>query len=266
MTASLSEIDTLRLFHQFYETLKTQSDLSPNNQTINSVLTRLVGAIMQKNAAADTPFCEKVLKMSQFADALRDICQAAEVEMEKYWAQKLADTGTAGFDALKQFIYFDNYNHITRGENDLIEKNGLPVKKVSFIGSGPLPMTAFILKNIRPNMRIKAIDQDPEAIRLSKNINDTLDLGVDFIQASALDINYGAEDIVFVASMTTDKIPLVKKLYDQGVAYIIMRDAEKFTRLLYEELNPEIFKFYSKKDFVFASQLTVNSSYLLKRK
>lgn len=262
----MTEPEIISLIDNSYRILRTQNDYSPNNQTINNVLGKLVLSLIDKNGLSEK-FCNKVLSDKRIAPSIlpiRSLCQKAECEMEKFWSKRFSNLGRNEFEKLKEFWYYQQYYQITVNEKSFIDTHNPNAKNIAFIGSGPLPMTAIILKHLK-DYNLDLIDKDSKAIALSQEMCKNLYPDINFICGDAMENNYKKYDIVFVASMVTNKIKLIEKLYNDRVKHIIVRDAEKFSQLFYEKLDTDIFRKYKIKDFISGDKLTINSSYLLER-
>lgn len=263
----MSKTDIVKLIDETYSILSVQEDYSPRNMTLNLALGNFVTTLLKENTSTEE-YCENIMhdeKVAPYISNLRNMCQKAECEMEKFWAKYFENTPDLSFSSLKDFWYYKQYKQIVKNENDLIEKNCPEAQNVAFIGSGPLPMSAIILNKLK-NRNIDLIDRDNNAIDCSKKICSKLCATCKLHCDSAINIDYKKYDLVFVASMVQDKISLFDKLYDDGVKYIIVRDAEKFSKIFYDKLENELFNKYEVAGFVPGDDLTVNSSYLLKRK
>ncbi len=103
---------------------------------------------------------------------LQKLCARAEYELEKYWALKIAGKAKR----VEDFPYYENYAKLT-----LLEKNTLAFcqkhskHKIIFVGGGPLPMTAIIFA-IEHGIKLTVIDNNYEAVRLSRSVVKTLNL------------------------------------------------------------------------------------------
>ena len=149
-------------------------------------------------------------------------------------------------------------------ENELIESLNIKDPKIVFIGSGPLPISSIILKKNK-NYDITLIDKDKDALEVSKKLCDKLELKFNFIHCDAINGDYKNYDIIFIASMVTPKLDLVKKLYDDKLKYILIRDAKGFSQLFYEKLDDDIFKYYKIIKQTHRHGESVNNSYILER-
>jgi nicotianamine synthase len=129
--------------------------------------------------------------------SLRHICAEAEGHLESHWADIISGAENesqheeAGmslslisqssadhivYDRLLKFPYFSNYTDLTRLELAAIHAiYPSPIRKIAFIGSGPLPLTSLqLLHTLSPNVEILNIDHDSAAISQSSRLRDKL--------------------------------------------------------------------------------------------
>ena len=65
---------------------------------------------------------------------LQQACAVAEGEMEKFWSKKIQFSHSPE-EMLRSFIYYDNYQDLTRLEYALLASQNAGVGKVLFVGS-----------------------------------------------------------------------------------------------------------------------------------
>ena len=65
---------------------------------------------------------------------LQQACAVAEGEMEKFWSKKIQFSNSPE-EVLRSFIYYDNYQDLTRLEYALLASQNAGVGKVLFVGS-----------------------------------------------------------------------------------------------------------------------------------
>ena len=260
----MTEIETINFIQNSYLTISKQEDFSPKNECLNKTLNQLVLKLIKKNKNTEN-FCSSILlRIKSTIEPLREICQNAECQMEDFWTEKFISKENLRFKDLKSFWYFEQYKQITLNELNLL-KSISNIQNIAFVGSGPLPMTAMILKK-DTDYQIDLVDKNKKAIQLSKKLCEKLNLTMGFFCKEASEIGYEKYDVVFVASMIDDKISLIDKLYEDKVPYIVVREAEKFSQIFYKKIETEIFKKYEIVGYVAGDDLTLNSSLLLKRK
>jgi nicotianamine synthase len=136
---------------------------------------------------------------------------------------------------LRQFPYYSNYEDLCCLELSNIlavtsttppSLNATPTA-IAFIGSGPLPLTSFILADYLPNSIIHNIDIDSTAINLSSNLADILDYdGRLTFQLDAANSAHSLEDfdIVYLAALVGVNVT-EKKMFMKSVASRMRKDA-----------------------------------------
>ncbi len=259
----MSEPEIIKFIQKSYEQLKSQKDLSPRNETVNQTLNQLVLRLIEQNTCS-SDFCNRLLgsrALKKIVERIRKISYKAECEMEKFWAERFVASRISSISQLSAFWYFKQYLQITQNEYELV-KNLSDVKKVAFAGSGSLPMTAILLRQMG-GYEIDLIDRDAKALDISRRLCSNLGISMNFICSVAEEVCYQKYDAVFVASMIEEKVPLIDKLRQDGIKFLIVRDAEKFSQLFYQKLEPEIFSRYKIRSYMPGDNLTLNSSLLL---
>ncbi|CCC12315.1 hypothetical protein SMACR_05492 [Sordaria macrospora] len=191
-------------------------------------INRLLGCLVRTCVQIHPPsVIQQILEfpgLQQMLPSLRTICSEAESCLENHWAQhtlSLADQGPdAVLNALQiDFPYFQNYVDLARLELSAIRAAMSPsdtnaLKKITFIGSGPLPLTSWcLLDEIRQTCSstdniptITNIDMSPTAIDVSSRLNAVLGPwgeGMEFVcgEAGSCSISLADSDVVYVAAL-----------------------------------------------------------------
>jgi nicotianamine synthase len=196
---------------------------------------------------------------------LRRICAEAEGYLESHWADIIIgtenqfqdeDTGrssslvvqllanNAVSQRLMDFPYFNNYVDLTRLELAAIHSvDPTPIRKIVFIGSGPLPLTSLQLLQISPSiLEILNIDHNCAAIsqssRLSKRLG-SKGKGMHFLCAEAGSCDLRDFDVVYLAALVgstqAEKEELLKGVVAnmREGAILVIRSAHGLRRVLY---------------------------------
>ena len=77
--------------------------------------------------------CDPIF-VSDEVKGLQEICAVAEGEMEKFWSKKIQFSHSPE-EVLRSFIYYDNYQDLTRLEYSLLASQTTGFRKVLFVGS-----------------------------------------------------------------------------------------------------------------------------------
>ncbi|MBT3071416.1 hypothetical protein KKP04_11130 [Rhodomicrobium sp. Az07] len=219
-----------------FQSLKAQTDLSPANPDVNQILTRLVETLV-----AYRPFNlgQRLLERRSIRMAwheLPSLCSQAEGLMEKHWTRIFLNRPNLRFEDLKDFWYFDNYQKLWVKEQVYLRPS---CRRMVFLGSGALPLTAILAARSHPGCRIICVDDDSDAVALSARLVERLGLApqVSCWQGQALEFGFEPEDTVFCASLLTDKASLYRVLHQRGVTDLLARDAEDIYTFLYRPID-----------------------------
>ena len=238
-----------------YQILLKQKDLSPKNNVINDNLTTLVGLIFKEykeNNITNKNRLNSILndkRIQSIRSNLKKITSKAEGEMERFWCEKFLEKDFLTFNSLKEFWYYENYETLTNKEISLfqnLEKNNENLLKsypkdkekaeIIFIGSGGLPLTAFIIAK-KCNVAIHLLDIDQDAVDKSQKLANKLDLPIKAILGDATDFDYTKYKIAFVASLIPQKEQCFEKLMRDKVHFISTRGADGIFQILYDDID-----------------------------
>jgi nicotianamine synthase len=145
---------------------------------------------------------------------------------------------------LVAFTYFNNYVDLTRLELGAIRAvNVTPIRKIAFIGSGPLPMTSLQLVRILSHpVEILNIDHDCTAISQSSRLCERLGSkakGMKFICSQAGTCDLADFDVVYLAALVgstqEDKEMLLTDIAAKmrRGAVLVVRSARGLRKVLY---------------------------------
>lgn len=217
------------VIHETYNVLAAARDFSPNNPKMTSTLTSFVNYVFQHQGSAE--LLEIIAMDQRMREDLPMLCARAECEMEKFWAQLLV----SGNKKLQDFWYIDCYRALVETEVRLLQQNADQAKEIVFLGSGALPMTAFLMADYFPQAKIICMDRDAEACALSRQLAVVLGYAdrVSIIEADAADFIPQPDQVVVMASLLQGKAGLYQRCAKAGVQ-VLVRDAEDVFQLLYK--------------------------------
>ncbi|MGH1349416.1 MAG: nicotianamine synthase family protein [Methyloligellaceae bacterium] len=215
--------------HSVYNSLRTQKDLSPNNELVNLNLTDLVSQIMAWSDLNQFTLADLDNETTALLNVLPSLCAQAECEMEKWWAGRIVNDEAL----LDSFWYLEQYRLLTSSEIRLIQH--LKAQRLVFLGSGALPLTAIIMAQHNPHLELVCIDCDSIACELSdaliKKLGHSPQIRV--IESDASSYRYSHEDMVVCASLLRAS-DIYERLFSSNVSDIIVRDAEDLYRFIYQ--------------------------------
>jgi hypothetical protein len=228
----MTQADAITFLKDARDTLARQSDLSPENPAVNRCLSRLVATLRAWQTAG---FGTDLADAPELADVARDLpalCARAECEMEKWWCRRILASDCPGAQALAAFWYLDAYEALCRAELQLLQIQ--PADGFAFLGSGALPVTAILLAQRCPEMRITCVDSDGEACELAERLFRLPGLAgrVAVKEIEAETYRPEPEETVICASLL--QAPgLYEHLHARQIHRLIVRDAEGPYRFCY---------------------------------
>jgi hypothetical protein len=173
MSPNAGEVDgcaaTLRAIH---DVLAACHDLRPG-PVVDDAFGRLV------RCAIDTPdeFAHDVLAHDagrEVADDLRALCCEGERQLEIAWADRIAASADPAAE-LERFPYLANYRQLCAMEQAAVCRlAGAGPARIAFVGSGPLPLTAFLLGG--GGTPVDNVDRDHAALDMSRWVTSALGL------------------------------------------------------------------------------------------
>jgi len=229
MTSDLQQqaVDAIR---QSYALLSREQNLSPGNSAVTSSLTHLVRTLTQCQAPELTKFLLSTPDLAREREQLPILCGLAECEMEKFWARKLISSTACD---LADFWYFPEYTELCRAEIDLFKQRSF--SRISFLGSGALPLTAFLIAQHCPTTPVVCVDYDVEACDLASQLGRKIGLKdrVSVEQMDALKYVPVENELVICASLLQGREEIYRRLDNHDCA-LIVRDSEGPYQYLYK--------------------------------
>ncbi|KAF2730940.1 hypothetical protein EJ04DRAFT_472874, partial [Polyplosphaeria fusca] len=146
-----------------HTTLLTLPTLSPHPR-LNSLLTRLVHLC---TAPYPPPLVSLILStppIPSITTSLRTLCALSESALESHWSSYILSSPNASA-ALQKFPYHENYQALCAVETYLLTPFlPSPPKNITFIGSGPLPLSSIHLSQTFPAAHVWNLDRDAPAL------------------------------------------------------------------------------------------------------
>lgn len=211
---------------------KTAGALSPTNAKLNIVLKTLVKHVEMSSDDSYATITNGI-NMTELWSLLAE----AEGQMEAFWAREIVDDVAS----IEDFPYFDNYQLLTQREHRAIIKamaSGMPKpKRLVFIGSGPLPLSAMLLAQ-QLDLPTLCIDCDEQAAKLSIDVISNAHPGgyLAVESCNGTDVEFHCNDLVFVAALVDDKQDILERA-SKTETHVAVRDATGIRRVLYPELE-----------------------------
>jgi hypothetical protein len=101
--------------------------------------------------------------------------------------------------------------------------DALETRRIAFVGSGPYPVTALLLRARYPEAEITCIDNNIAAHLLGQAVLDTLGANATSRLAEAIAVDYGPFTAVVIAAMVSGKQAVVEKIVTTSDALVVVR-------------------------------------------
>lgn len=230
---SLSELKkhAVETIRRSYSLLSQEQDLSPANARVNAQLTDLVRTLTRCQTPEISDYLLTAPELATEREHLPRLCAEAECEMEKFWARHLIACDVCD---VSKFWYYPEYQELCRAEKALFVESR-SFETISFLGSGALPLTAFLLAKHLPGAKVTCVDFDEEAcdlaLQLSRKIGIANDIDIRCMDA----LEYAPRDheLVICASLLQGREKIYRRLQDRQCAMIV-RDSEGAYQFLYK--------------------------------
>ena len=257
--------------HELYITLSSAPSLQPAEE-INVAFNELV----ELSSEASNQTTAELLsdpEIQSIMPRLRAMCSEGEGHLEAAWATKITQDKHPSI-TLEEFPYYENYLKLTELEYRSLSLVGnRPMKRVLFVGSGPLPLSAILLAQ-QYGLMVDNIDNDADAVASSKKLINRLGLSdsVGVTQADAISFTcYNDYDAIFLASLvgldSTTKQAIIARIQSQMKqgGLLVARTAHGLRTLLYPPIDSDLIKGLDAKVIIQPLNEVVNSVIILEK-
>jgi nicotianamine synthase len=254
-----------------YEILAAAPSLEPS-PLVNAAFDALVKLASTTTNVISTDILndEKIIEV---LPQLRALCSLGEGQLEAYWATKIIEDEHPAI-SLENFPYYGNYLKLAELEYRSVSLIGnRPLKRVLFVGSGPLPLSAILLAQ-QYGLVVDAIDSDSEAVSISAKLVDRLGLGdaITITQADAATFTrYQQYDAIFLASLVgldqPSKQAIITTIQHQmrEGGLLVARTAHGLRTLLYPPIDVDSIKGLTAQVIIQPLNEVVNSVIILEK-
>jgi hypothetical protein len=230
MSTTALKQEAVNAIRASYQLLRSETNLSPLNNRVTDSLTHLVRTLTRCQSPELAKFLLDTPELAVEREHLPVLCGMAECEMEKFWARHLISRPVCD---LAEFWYFPEYTELCQAEIDLFKTRKFA--RISFLGAGALPLTAFLLAHHCPQSQIICVDFDEEACDLAAQLGRKIGLK-DQVQVQRMDaLQYvpGENELVICASLLQGREQIYQTLQGFDCA-LIVRDSEGPYQYLYK--------------------------------
>lgn len=231
-----------------HDALGARPHLEPEPAT-NDLFCHLVSLAVDPDAVRHS---EAVLTHSAVAPllgSLRRLCAEGEYELERWWARRIVEHPDPRTE-LSRFPYFQNYRDLARLEHHAITgASSQPIRRVLFVGSGPLPLTSLLLDE-QYGCEVDNLDREPDAVAAGAALAAALDrprLRFRVGELGGYDLEgYDLEgyDLVYLAALAGLDVGAKQRLLEHlgrrlsPGTLVLARSAHSLRGLLYPVLDP----------------------------
>lgn len=257
--------------HSIHNTLASADSLKPG-PLVNKTFTELVHLAVSASAS-ETATVLADNEIAKITPHLRAMCFEGEGHLEFHWAKRIINDAHPAI-TLQTFPYYDNYLKLTQLEYRSLNLVGdHSIRRVLFVGSGPLPLTAILLAQ-QYGIVVDCIDNDTQAVEVSKQLISRLGLSktIRITQGDAASYTqYGEYDAVFLAAMVgldaktkQSIIATTGRQMKQG-DLLVARTAHGLRTLLYPPVDIDLIEGFDAQVVVQPLNEVVNSVIVLEQ-
>ena len=198
-------------------------------------------ALEQLVFAEDRPTPEIALALSEMTEEERTDLNNAYCAWETQLENQYADDILAGKEtSLDNYFLNKRFERLVNRELSLL--NGDPPRKILFVGSGPLPISAFHMQRAT-NQPIDCLDRNPDAVETSRQVIERLGLNdhVRVFNGLGESFDISEYDLILIALLAKPKRRILRNLRKRAApgCRILCRTAFSLRTLVYEP-TPEI--------------------------
>ena len=171
------------------------------------------------------------------ADLNRAYC-AWETELERQYAQDILSGKEITLD---NYLLNERFERLVKRELSLL--NGDIPQRVLFVGSGPLPISAFHIQRViqRP---VDCLDRNPAAVDISREVIEKLGLGESLRVFNGLGESFDIKeyDLILVALLAAPKRRILRNLRKKALpsCRILCRTSFSLRTLVYEPTPEDV--------------------------
>jgi L-amino acid N-acyltransferase YncA len=141
----------------------------------------------------------------------------------------------------KHYLLSDRFDTLIRRELELL--TGPPPERILFIGSGPLPISAFYLHHLT-GKRIDCLDRDQAAVEVSRRVIDKLGLNdaLHVFNGVGENFNIADYDLIVIALLAKPKRRILRNVRKHAApgCRILCRTSYGLRRLVYEPTPEDV--------------------------
>lgn len=255
-----------------YRELKSLPSLRPGRR-VNGLFSELVDLTLSSEAGLARRVLADPGVRAIRAD-LQKLCALGEFELETHWSDRVA-AARDPWKELERFPYYQNYVQAARIEaNCLFSVKRHFIRRVLFVGAGPLPLTSVCLA--REHMvRIDNVEIDEPAFERGKRLAARLGLShrLRFYRCDIMDFSAPrAYDAVFLASLVgadgPQKVRMLRRVSGMLArgAILVVRSAQRLRSLVYPSVDMDMLRGFAPLLEIHPHNEVMNSNLVVRKR
>ncbi|HEX2859011.1 MAG TPA: nicotianamine synthase family protein [Alphaproteobacteria bacterium] len=205
--------------------------------------------------------------------SLHALCADAEYRLEADWARKVAVSANP-LRMLRRFHYWTNYVKLARLEVKALRSQNPDVKRVLFVGAGPLPLSSYMLA-AKHGLQVDNLDRSGDACACAlhwlKKLPKTGNMACHHADVTEFG-SFDGYDAVILAALVGLSSAEKKRLIDYMAArmkpeqLLLVRSVRGLRRLLYPMVHTAELEGFEVMKAVHPRGEVINSALVLRRK
>ena len=185
---------------------------------------------------------DKILKVyTQKFDVLRDFYSQRILKQEKIKAREIMKMKDITLKKILDKMDYADFIGVIKKESKLGKIT--PKTKVLFLGSGPIPLTAILLRHFK-KCKVDCVDRDKACVNISKRLIGKLNLSKDIkiFHLDAQNISSKGYDVIILAALIAPKEKIIKSILkkSQKDVRVLVRGGENLGKMFYSGINKKL--------------------------
>lgn len=246
LTESSQARDFIAIVQETFESLKQESDLSPANQRVTSIIKQLSLRLRRTYINEDVQAVLANEYIRSNLNALREILSQAEFLAELHDSRAMLRSERSVMDLIRQLSYWNVYASLVGKElamhrqlNLRLDECGNASSTFVFVGSGPLPLSSIVLHQYGGG-EIICLEMNAEAYEASSLLIERAGLSsvVKVIKINGAEFDYSGYNRIFLASLVKNKPAVLKRIAQSSRHPLVaVRTAEGMRQVMYEAID-----------------------------
>lgn len=238
--------DFISFIREANELLQKEIDLSPANQLVTNVISRLFLQLRSRYLPEEV----QAVLSSEYIQAhqrqLQDKLSEAEFLTELSDSRQACQTKDSVLDAVKSLPNWPVYIALVKRELDALRRftdtsRQTERSPIVFVGSGPMPLSPMIL-HLFSGVEVVCLEKDIVAYEASRTLLEHMEFAakVRVVLENGANFDYGSYNRIFVASLVRNKQAVLEQISRTASdSLIAMRTAEGMKQIMYEAIDEE---------------------------